>query len=228
MPVLAIINAKGGSGKSTVSTTVSAYAAKVGVQLILGDLDPQHSVRTWLRLRPSSLPAISGWLLDAGRAFRTPVGVTHAILDTPSGLSGYHLARVVMASNLVIVPVAASAFDREAAEACIENMRRMPRVVSGLCVLAILGMRIPKGSSAERVTRAWAVGLDIKFLGVVHYSPLYISLVDAGSSVFDDAGEDATGLRDDWMPLIDWLGETYFGTLPKPEPKRVPQRIVNN
>jgi chromosome partitioning protein len=228
MPVLAIINAKGGSGKSTVATSISAYAAKVGIKLILGDLDPQQSIRTWLRLRPTTLPAISGWLLDAGRVFRTPVGVTHAILDTPSGLCGHHLARVVMSSNLVIVPVAASAFDRDAAEVCIENMRRMPRVVSGLCVIAILGMRIPQGSSAERTTRAWAAGLGIKFLGVIRYSPLYITLVDEGSSVFDDARKDAAGLRNDWKPLLDWLGETYFGTVPKPDAKRETRKMVND
>jgi len=210
MTVLAIINAKGGSGKSTVATTISAYAAKSGIKLMIGDLDPQQSIKTWLRLRPSIFPVISSCLLDSGRVFRTPLGFTHAILDTPSGLSGHHLARVVMASHLVIVPVATSVFDRDAAEECIKNIRRLPRVVSGLCVVAILGIRIRKGSLEEETTRAWAASLGVKFLGVVRYSQLYITLVDSGSSVFDDPGADAAGLREDWAPVIDWLGETYF------------------
>lgn len=227
MPVLAIINAKGGSGKSTVATSISAYAAKVGIKLMLGDLDPQQSVRTWLRLRDPELPVISGWLLDTGRVFRPPAGVTHAILDTPSGLTGFHLARVVMASNLVIIPVAASAFDRDAAEECIENLRLLPRVVSGLCVIACLGMRIPQGSPAEKTTRAWAERLGVKFLGVVRYSPTYSALVDKGSSVFDDKGTDVVNLRNDWKPLLDWLGESYFGSLYKRDALRETHKIVD-
>lgn len=227
MPVLAIINAKGGSGKSTVATSISAYAAKAGIKLMLGDLDPQQSVRTWLRLRDPELPVISGWLLDAGRVFRPPAGVTHAILDTPSGLNGYHLARVVMASNLVIVPVAASAFDRDAAEECIENLRLLPRVVSGLCVVACLGMRIPQGSPAEKVTRAWAERIGVKFLGVVRYSPSYSTLVDKGSSVFDDKANDMVGLRNDWKPLIEWLEESYFGSINKRDALRETHKIVD-
>lgn len=227
MPVLAIINAKGGSGKSTVATSISAYAAKAGIKLMLGDLDPQQSVRTWLRLRDPELPVIAGWLLDAGRVFRPPAGVTHAILDTPSGLAGFHLARVVMASNLVIIPVAASAFDRDAAEECIENLRLLPRVVSGLCVIACLGMRIPHGSPAERITRVWAERVGVKFLGVVRYSPTYSTLVDKGSSVFDDKGSDMVGLRNDWKPLLDWLGESYFGSLYKRDALRETRKILD-
>ena len=228
MPVLAIINAKGGSGKSTVATSISAYAAKAGIKLMLGDLDPQQSVRTWLRLRDPDLPVISGWLLDTGRVFRPPAGVTHAILDTPSGLNGFHLARVVMASNLVIVPVAASAFDRDAAEECIESLRLLPRVVSGLCVIACLGMRIPQGSPAEKITRAWAERIGIKFLGVVRYSPSYSSLVDKGSSVFDDKATDMASLRNDWKPVIDWLGESYFGSSFKRDALRETHKIVDD
>lgn len=210
MPVLAIINAKGGSGKSTVATSISAYAAKAGIKLMLGDLDPQQSVRTWLRLRDPGLPAVSGWLLDEGRVFRPPAGVTHAILDTPSGLNGYHLARVVMASHLIIVPVAASAFDRDAAQECMENLRLLPRVASGLCRVACMGMRIPQGSPAERVTRAWAEKIGVNFLGVVRYSPAYPTLVDQGSSVFDDPSKYMGTLRKDWKPLLEWLHTFYF------------------
>lgn len=227
MPVLAIINAKGGSGKSTVATSISAYAAKAGIKLMLGDLDPQQSVRTWLRLRDPGLPAVSGWLLDEGRVFRPPAGVTHAILDTPSGLNGYHLARVVMASHLIIVPVAASAFDRDAAEECIGNLRLLPRVISGLCVVACMGMRIPRRSPAEKITQAWAEKIGVKFLGVVRYSPAYPALVDKGSSVFDDAGKNEVSLRSDWKPLLEWLHAFYFDSPNERDALRETHKILD-
>jgi hypothetical protein len=46
--------------------------------------------------------------------------------------------------------------------------------------------------------------------------------------VFDDARKDVAGLRDDWKPLLDWLHETYFGTVPMPDPKRGTRKMVND
>lgn len=211
MPVLAVVNAKGGSGKSTVAATISAYAANAGVKLMLGDLDPQQSVRTWLRLRPPQLPTVTGWLVDGGRVFRPPAGITHAILDTPSGLNGLHLSRIVMASNVVLVPVAASAFDRDATADCIKNLLQLPRIASGQCRLACVGMRMHPGSTGENVTRKWAAELNIPMLGVVRYAQAYVSCVDQGSSVFDKFSPEALTLQHDWKAVLSWLATSFFG-----------------
>ncbi len=214
MPVLAIINAKGGSGKSTLATSISAYAASVGIKLMLGDLDPQQSIRTWLRLRSEKLPVIASWLVDSARVFRPPAGVTHAVLDTPSGIAGLYLARIVMASNIVLIPVAASAFDRDAAADCIANLRLLPRVSSGQCTLVCVGIRIQPDSARARALQAWADAHDIQLLGVVRNSNVYLSCVDHGSSIFDIESSNAASLREDWQPLLTWLGKFFLGNLP--------------
>jgi hypothetical protein len=88
-------------------------------------------------------------------------------------------------------------------------------------------MRIPLGSPAEKITRAWAERLGVKFLGVVRYSPSYSTLVDKGSSVFDDKATDMVSLRNDWKPLLDWLGESYFGSSFKRDGLRETHKIVD-
>ena len=64
MPVIAVVNHKGGSGKSTLATHLAAWLARQGLPVMLGDMDRQQSVRTWLKQRDPSLPTILPWTAD--------------------------------------------------------------------------------------------------------------------------------------------------------------------
>src|SRR5512134_3794775 len=99
MPVIAVINRKGGSGKSTLATHLAAYCATAGKRVMLGDVDRQQSAQSWLRLRDAqNLPLDAtgqGWTVDPRNVLRAPAGVTHVVLDTPGGMRGFELARIV-------------------------------------------------------------------------------------------------------------------------------------
>ena len=141
MPVIAVVNRKGGSGKSTFAAHVAAWCAQRGHSVMLGDVDRQQSSRGWLRRRPAGQPAISPWTLDHKNVLRVPTGITHAVLDTPGGLHGFELARIVMFADAIVVPVCPSLFDRESAAACIAELMTLPRVAKGQCRVATVGMR---------------------------------------------------------------------------------------
>src|SRR5271155_2304546 len=55
-----VLNAKGGCGKSTLSTNVAVFFARDGHQVCIADYDPQRSSLDWVAQRPADLPAISG------------------------------------------------------------------------------------------------------------------------------------------------------------------------
>ena len=57
--IIAVVNAKGGVGKSTVSTNLSACFAASGQRVLLIDADPQRSSFYWSRLRPPTLPVVT-------------------------------------------------------------------------------------------------------------------------------------------------------------------------
>ena len=63
MPIIAVINRKGGSGKSTLSTHLAAWLARSGASVMLGDVDRQQSTRAWLKRRATSLPSIVPWAM---------------------------------------------------------------------------------------------------------------------------------------------------------------------
>ena len=49
MTSIMVINAKGGSGKTTISTNLAAYYANADFNVTLVDLDPQNSSLNWLK-----------------------------------------------------------------------------------------------------------------------------------------------------------------------------------
>ena len=110
MKAFLVANPKGGSGKSTLATNLAGYFASKRHEVMLGDIDRQQSSREWLGLRPFALPTIDTWEIGLDAVARPPKGTSHVILDTPGGLHGRMLERVLKLSTRVIVPVQPSIF----------------------------------------------------------------------------------------------------------------------
>ncbi len=207
MPVIAVINRKGGSGKSTLAAHLAARLARDGHAVMLGDVDRQQSTRAWLRRRNPALPAIQPWAIDQKNVMRVPPGISHVVLDTPGGLHGFELARIVMFVDTILIPVCNSAFDREAAAACHAELMTLPRVASGRCRLAAVGMRVDGRTHAAQTLADWAAALDLPFLGVLRETQLYVQCLERGMTVFDLSPAKAATDVAQWQPVLAWLAD---------------------
>ena len=229
MPVVAVVNRKGGSGKSTFAAHVAAWCAREGLAVMLGDIDRQQSSRGWLRRRDPALPQIAPWVIDQKNVLRVPTGITHVVLDTPGGLHGFELARIVMFADAIVVPVCPSMFDRESAAACLQELATLPRVAKGQCRLATVGMRVDGRTSAAEVLRGWAEEQKVPMVGVLRETQLYVRSLERGLTLFDlPADKTETDLAQ-WKPVIDWLRPALLPA-PAAEVKRepvLPQRRVS-
>ena len=204
MPVVAVVNRKGGSGKSTLATHLAAWCAHQGYAVMLGDVDRQQSSRSWLRRRNPTLPTISPWSVDQN-TLKVPTGITHVVLDTPGGLHGLDLARMVMFADVILMPVCGSSFDRESAADCHAELMALPRVAGGRCRVASIGMRIDPRTRNAQALKDWAAGLGIPFLGVLRESQAYVQTLERGMTIFDVPGERAAVDVRQWQPLLQWL-----------------------
>lgn len=214
MPVIAVVNRKGGSGKSTLAAHLAAWCAHQGHAVMLGDVDRQQSTRSWLRKRNEALPAIAPWTVDQN-ILRVPTGITHVILDTPGGLHGFDLARMVMFADVILMPVCGSAFDRESAADCHAELLALPRVATGRCKVACIGMRIDTRTRTPQVLKDWATGLGMPFLGVLRESQAYVQCLERGMTIFDlPTDRVPTDLRQ-WDPILNWLGPQLAVTAPQ-------------
>ena len=205
MPVIAVVNRKGGSGKSTFAAHVAAWCARRGHAVMLGDVDRQQSSRSWLRRRDAALPSIAPWSLDQKNMLRVPTGITHVVLDTPGGLHGFELARIVMFADAIVMPVCPSAFDRESAAHCHAELMTLPRVASGRCRLATVGMRVDGRTRAGELLRAWSAGLGLPFIGVLRETQLYVRSLEQGLTVFDLPPAQVAADLAQWESILQWL-----------------------
>jgi hypothetical protein len=136
---------------------------------------------------------------------RPPAGVTHVVLDTPGGLRGFDLARVVAFADVVLLPVCNSIFDRESAGECFTEMMTLPRVASGRCKVAAVGMRLDARTKGAEVLASWARDLKLPFIGVIREAQAYVRCVEQGLTVFDLADAQAQIDVAQWQPIVAWL-----------------------
>jgi chromosome partitioning protein len=203
MTVVALLGRKGGSGKSTLSTNMAAWCARNGHQVMLGDVDRQQSVRSWLQRRSPQAAKVNTWAVDNGKVFRAPPGTTHVILDTPGGLYDHELAKLVVWVDAVVVPIGPSVFDRDASLDFLKELHKLPKVASGRCKVAVVGMRWP----LERVQQWHAQGKqwDTPLLTVIPDMAHYRSCLENGGSLFDMPDAIRQSDMPHWQPLLDWL-----------------------
>src|SRR5512143_3748375 len=111
-----VINSKGGSGKTTLTTNLAGYYASKKLRVAIMDYDPQGSSLHWLKARSPSQPRIHG--ADAppakgnaalhSRQGWVPLATEVPTLEAPAGASGLLLKELVRKSNYIVLPVAPS------------------------------------------------------------------------------------------------------------------------
>ena len=186
---------------------------------MLGDVDRQQSTQSWLRSRslrdlPKSAPIV-GWAVDPKRVLRPPAGVTHVVLDTPGGLRGFDLARVVAFADVIVMPVCNSIFDRESAAECFAEMMALPRVASGRCKVAAVGMRLDARTKAPRCSRRGRAESSCRSSASLREAQAYVRCVEQGLTVFDLHDAQAQVDVAQWKPIVAWL-EPVLRTVHKP------------
>jgi len=221
MQKILILNAKGGSGKTTIATNLAAYYANKGRYPALLDYDPQSSALNWLQTRPSSQAPIHGveahkqtTAVTRSWQMRMPKAVDRVIIDTPASVSGAQLADYVRQANTIIVPVLPSPIDIHTATTFIEQ----------ILVLGKLRASSPSGDVNEVATRIGVVANRMKentrvfnslrsFLDDLHLplvtaigdSQYYIHAYIEGLGLHELKDARTQSLCSQWQPLMEWL-----------------------
>jgi chromosome partitioning protein len=204
MAVIAVINSKGGAGKSTVASHLAAYRAMRCPDVALCDLDPQKSTEFWLKQRPGTSAKIRGHSL-ANSFTHPPADARHVVIDTPSGFQGLAYLRVMMYADAVLIPTAFSFFDRRALETTVRMLQAAPRVVKGNCALACVGTRIDSKSNDQALLETMLQHLGVPYLGAIPSARIYSRCLEHGLTVFDFPSALARRQTAHWAGVIAWL-----------------------
>jgi chromosome partitioning protein len=156
MSVIALLNQKGGVGKTTLSINIATAMAMSGSKVMLVDADPQGSALDWAAQRQSDLlfpvvgvpkPTLHREIPNLRKGFET------IIIDGAPRVN--ELARsAIIASDLVLIPVQPSPFDVWAAQDIIDIINEAiitkPEIKSGF----VINRRFPNTTLGAEVQEA--------------------------------------------------------------------------
>jgi chromosome partitioning protein len=201
MPVIVVVNPKGGVGKSTVATNLAGALARSGRSVMLGDVDRQQSARQWLQLRPATLPEIRGWDVSPHSSIvRPPKGTTHVVLDTPAGLHDKKLENVLAVADRVLVPLQPSLFDIQATHVFVQEVR----TIKPKAKVAIVGNRVKETTVSADQLRHFLDTLGVPVLTMLRDTQLYVQLAARGATLWDVAPSRTERDLEQWAPVVKW------------------------
>jgi len=200
--VLAIINAKGGVGKTTISTHLAVSAERLGLVTAILDLDPQPSSTLWADHRQGSSPAVV-----AAQAARLPLFIKQAraqeadliILDTPPKAEGT-AAESAAQADMILIPTQPKPIDLDALPQTIQLAR-----ASGKPFCVVLNNAPMQGQEVADATAALTkAGIEVVPV-VLHNRKAFYSHMQLGQTAeeFDPGGKAASEIR----ALMLWLAE---------------------
>jgi chromosome partitioning protein len=193
MPVVAIVNQKGGTGKTTLATNLASVLAERGTVLLL-DSDPQASSQNWAASDWASPEGLAvkgmgkGNLLEQVRSMARDYD--WIIIDGPPGITRTS-ADAVRAADLVLIPTKPSPLDVWAASDIVAAVQARQKSTNGMPKAAfVITMSQPRTRLGRQIDAALAeMGIPVLRARTTQ-RVAYPNAINDGNSVVD--GRDQT------------------------------------
>jgi chromosome partitioning protein len=187
MTTIAILNQKGGSGKTTLAIHLSRGLQREGQRVLLVDADPQGSARDWAAAHDDQPLAVVG--LDRPSLDRDVKkiadGRDYVIIDGAPALHEM-TAAAIRCADVVLIPVQPSPLDVWAASELVELVKTRQSVTGGTPVAALVISRAIRGTRVSRDIDAIVAEFGLPVLSErIHQRVAYSNSMAKGASVFD-------------------------------------------
>jgi chromosome partitioning protein len=207
-----VINAKGGVGKTTITTNLASYFASRGVPTTIADFDPQGSSLNWIKQRPETARKIYG----ADLALRNGVGLSVArrhipydtrqlIIDAPAGPSRLLLQDLLARTQSILIPVAPSPIDIHATTNFIKELLLVGHVRLRNIRVAVVANRVRGTRPVYAPLERFVASLNMTFVARVSDSDIYVDAAEAGLGVFDMPANKCSTERREFLPIARWV-----------------------
>ncbi|VAX12080.1 ParA-like protein [hydrothermal vent metagenome] len=205
MRTIMVLNAKGGCGKSTISTNLASYFAFERQQtVVMIDFDPQGSSMAWLKVRGDREPRIQG-LPAWEKSVRIPKSVDVVILDTPARVQGQELSQLVRRVETIIVPVLPSPIDMRAAADFMKALLLNGKISRKQTKIAVVANRVRENTLIYQSLQAFLKSLKIPFITSLRDTQNYIYAEQRGIGIFEMPPSVVWQDLEQWQPLLRWL-----------------------
>lgn len=208
-----ITNAKGGCGKTTITTNIASHYAQQGLNVRLFDHDNQGSSIAWNNRRPDSLNRIH--VVDASKnvdhrmtrswQLRVPLDTDIAVIDSPAGIEVSELTTLFQQNDAVIIPVVPSPIDIHATAHFIKELLTTGKARKRMVRLAVVANRVRKHTIMYHSLERFLFSLNIPFISSLSDTQLYTRAFELGVGVQELRSPRRKIDCEQWAPIMRWI-----------------------
>ena len=152
----AVINQKGGAGKTTLSMNLAACLAQHGPTVVI-DLDHQASSVQWASQGTAPFPVAvkqiqSRW--DAQGIRQSFRAFDHVVLDCPPSLESNSTAQALRACDIALIPILPSPVDLWASLRLLQEIEEARKLRPNLRAFLVLNQLEPKSAISSAMNEA--------------------------------------------------------------------------
>jgi chromosome partitioning protein len=196
MKVIAVLNQKGGSGKTTIATHLARALQLSGEDVLLVDSDPQGSARDWAAVRddqPLTVVGIDRPTIE--RDLKNIARKDYVVIDGAPQAADLAVS-AIKAADFVLIPVQPSPYDIWATADLVDLVKQRIEITDGKLQAAFVVSRAIKGTRiGQEVTEALK-GYDLPVLqSRITQRIIYPGTAAAGITVLDEQSDSAASIE---------------------------------
>lgn len=158
--IIAIVNTKGGTGKTTTAVYI-AHGLALNGKTLLVDADPQGSAMSWSKLVGSDFVPSTVPLAVTDLDKRIPAlaeSFVHVVIDTPPGEGDENKSPItesaILAADVVIIPVSPTTMDLDRLAPTLDLLSKIELWHKHTPHLHVLLTRVRSGTNSSVATRS--------------------------------------------------------------------------
>lgn len=209
---LAIVNSKGGSGKTTLTVNLASWLASRGERVAIVDYDPQASSLAWVARRPATAPKIIGIKAHdidfrITRSYRLVDGmdVSYLLMDTPAAIAPQNLIYFCRDAHRVLVPVLPSAIDSHASARLVQDLLLRGGLRQTPQRLAVVASRVRHHTKAYDGLQRFLRNLNLPVIATIRDSQNYVRSAEMGIGVAEMTPQQNSRDLPTWQAMDEWL-----------------------
>jgi len=191
--VIALLNQKGGCGKTTISTNLCHALSLEGLKVLLVDADPQGNARDWQEANQGALFPVVG--LDRETLPKDLIAISegydYVIIDGAPQIAKM-TAAAIKAADLVIIPVQPSPYDIWACADTVDLIQARQQVTDGRVLATFVISRAIKNSKLSKEVNEALSSYSLPVLrNGTTQRVVYATSAAEGKTVMNDSNSEA-------------------------------------